>query len=129
MSVWDMPEGPQNVFSRACSPGGDRVRNVYDSYLCCVNRIVLRTREQLIFVPNGLSMAKLGAIEGLGECVAQCAEAGYTRWQRFVVCASQAVARRARVDWLQPILAAPVMALCRVRAFFIAQKGNGHNAP
>lgn len=61
--------------------------------------------------------------------LAQCAETSCAQWQQFVVCPSQAVARRSRADRDRPILAAPVTAVRRVKAFFVSQKVNGRNAP
>ena len=74
-------------------------------------------------------MAMLGAFKGMGGRLAQCAETSYAQWQQFVVCASQAVARRTRVDWVLSISAKPLMAVRRAKAFFVAQKVNGRNAP
>ena len=130
MLVWDMPDGPQNISLRGCALAGDGVWSAYEGYLCAVNRIIRRhTVEYIEFEPTKLSMAMIGAFKAMGGRVAQCAETSYAQWQQFVVCASQAVARRSRSDWVRPILAAPVKAVRRVKAFFVSQKVNGRNAP
>lgn len=130
MLVWDMPDGPQNVFLRGCAPAGDGVWNAYESYLSVFNRIIRRHAVEYIeFEPTKLSMAMIGAFKAMGGRVAQCVETSYAQWQQFVVCASQAVARRSRADRDRPILAAPVTAVRRVKAFFVSQKVNGRNAP
>lgn len=130
MLILAMPEGIQNVLTQGFEPAGDDVRNAYESYRCAVNRILRRqSMEYIDFVPTKLSMAMLGAFKAMGGRVAQCAETSYAQWQQFVVCASQAVARRTRFDWVQPILVMPVMAVRRVKAFFVSQKVNGRNAP
>jgi hypothetical protein len=130
MLVWDMPDGPQNVALRGCAPAGDGVWTAYEGYLSVYSRIIRRhTVEYIDFEPTKLSMAMIGAFKAMGGRVALCAETSYAQWQQFVVCASQAVARRSRADWVRPILAAPVTAVRRVKAFFVAQKVNGRNAP
>jgi len=102
------------------------VWSAYEGYLRIIRRY---TVEYIEFEPTKLSMAMIGAFKAMGGRVAQCAETSYAQWQQFVVCASQAVARRSRADWVRPILAAPVTAVRRVKAFFVAQKVNGRNAP
>lgn len=130
MLVWDMPDGPQNVSLRGCAPAGDGVVTAYEGYLSVFSRIIRRhTVEYIDFEPTKLSMAMIGAFKAMGGRVALCAETSYAQWQQFVVCASQAVARRSRADWVRPVLAAPVTAVRRVKAFFVAQKVNGRNAP
>jgi len=126
MLVWDMPNGPHNVSLRGCAPADDGVWSAYEGYLRIIRRY---TVEYIEFEPTKLSMAMIGAFKAMGGRVAQCAETSYAQWQQFVVCASQAVARRSRADWVRPILAAPVTAVRRVKAFFVAQKVNGRNAP
>ena len=130
MLVWDIPEGPQNVCLRGCAPAGDSGGNACEGYLCAVSGIIRRHAVEYIdFEPTKLSMAMIGVFKAMGGRVAQCVESSYAQWQQFVVCASQAVARRSRSDWARPIVAAPVTAVRRVKAFFVAQKVNGRNAP
>jgi hypothetical protein len=130
MLVWDMPDGPQNVSLRGCAPAGAGVGTAYEGYLSVYSRIIRRhTVEYIDFEPTKLSMAMIGAFKAMGGRVAVCAETSYAQWQQFVVCASQAVARRSRSEWVRPVLAVPVTAVRRVKAFFVAQKVNGRNAP
>lgn len=130
MLVWDMPDGPQNVSLRGCAPAGEGVGTAYEGYLSVYSRIIRRhTVEYIDFEPTKLSMAMIGAFKAMGGRVAVCAETCYAQWQQFVVCASQAVARRSRSEWVRPVLAVPVTAVRRVKAFFVAQKVNGRNAP
>lgn len=130
MLVWDMPDGPQNVSLQGSAPAGEGVVTAYEGYLSVYSRIIRRhTVEYIDFEPTKLSMAMIGAFKAMGGRVALCAETSYAQWQQFVVCASQALARRSRSDWVRPVLAAPVTAARRVKAFFVAQKVNGRNAP
>ena len=130
MLVWEMPDRPQNICLRGSAPVGDSVWNAYEGYLSAYSRIIRRhTVEYIDFEPTKLSMAMVGAFKAMGGRVAQCAETSYAQWQQFVVCAAQAVARRSRSDRVRPILAAPVTAVRRVKAFFVAQKVSGRNAP
>jgi len=130
MLILVMPERIQNVVTQGFGPAGNGVQNAYESYSCAVNRILRQqSMEYINFVPTKLSTAMLGAFKAMGGRVAQCAETSYAQWQQFVVCASQAVARRTRADWVQPILAMSVMAVRRVKAFFVSEKVSGRNAP
>lgn len=129
MLVWDMPEVPQNVFTRGIAAEGEGLLSRYGHYFSSANRIILRGSEQFCFVPNKLSMAILGAFKGLGGRVARCAETSYAQWRQFVVCASQVAERRTRFERVLSLLARPAMAVRRAKAFFIAQKVNGRNAP
>lgn len=129
MLVWEVPDPSQNVFSRGIAAEGGGLAGGHGSYFSSVNRIILRENEQFFLVPNKLSMAILGAFKGLGGRVAHCAETSYAQWQQFVICASQAATRRTHVERALPLLARPAMAVRRAKAFFIAQKVNGRNAP
>lgn len=130
MLVWDVPDGPQNIPLRGCAPAGDGVWSAYGGCLYACYKIIQRhTLECVEFEPTKLSMAMIGAFQAMGGRVAQCDETSYAQWKQFVVCASQAVARRSLADWVRPILAASVTAVRRVKAFFVAQKVNGRNAP
>ena len=129
MLVWDAPQGTPNIFTMVGAGLGSNVRNAYEGYLCSVNRILLRESEQFIFLPNKLSAAMIGAFKAMGGRVANCVETSYAQWQQYTVCAVQAVARRSRATSAKPMLATPIRAVRRVKAFFVSQKVNGRNAP
>ena len=129
MLVWDVPQGTPNMFTNVGAGLGSDVRNAYENYLCSVNRIILRDSERFLFVPNKLSAAMIGAFKAMGGRVANSAEISYAQWQQYVVCAMQGIARRSRAASTNPSLVAPIRAVRRVKAFFVAQKVNGRNAP
>jgi hypothetical protein len=104
-------------------------RSAYEGYLSSVNRIILRESERFIFLPNKLSAAMIGAFKAMGGRVADSVETSYAQRQQFAVCAMQAVARRSRATSAKPMLATPIRAVRRVKAFFVSQKVNGRNAP
>lgn len=101
----------------------------YEGYLCAVNRILLQEREQLTFIPNKLSAAMIGAFKAMGGSVVDSVETGYAQWQQYAGCAMQAVARRSLATRAKPLAVTLILALRRVKAFFISQKVNGRNAP
>ncbi len=129
MLVWDTPQGTPNIFTMD-GPGlsGD-ARSAYEGYLCSVNRIILRESARFIFLPNKLSAAMIGAFKAMAGRVEDSVETSYAQWQQYAVCAAQAVARRSRATSAKPMLATPIRAVRRVKAFFVAQKVNGRNAP
>ena len=129
MLVWDAPLGTANIFTMVGAGLGSDVRNAYESYLCSVNRIILRDSERFMFVPNKLSAAMIGAFKAMGGRVANSAETSYAQWQQYAVCAVQAIARRSRAASAKPLLVTPIRAVRRVKAFFVSQKVNGRNAP
>ena len=129
MLVWEEHCGMPNIFAVAGRIEGRERLSTYESYFSSVNRIILRDSARYEFVPNKLSAAMIGAFKAMGGRVVDSIETSYAQWQQFVVCASQAVARRSCADRGRPILAAPVTAVRRVKAFFVSQKVNGRNAP
>ena len=129
MLVWDAPQGTPNIFTMgAAGLSGDACSN-YEDYLCSANRIVLRESERFVFLPNKLSAAMIGAFKAMGGRVANSVETSYGQWQQYAVCALQAVARRSRAASAAPVVANPIQAVRRVKAFFVSQKVNGRNAP
>ena len=66
MLVWDAPQGTPNMFTTVGAGLGSDVRNAYESYLCSVNRIILRDSERFMFVPNKLSAAMIGTFKAMG---------------------------------------------------------------
>jgi hypothetical protein len=129
MLIWDDHTGPQIVVMRADVGLNCDVRSMYESYRCSVSGIIARGSEGLIFVPNKLSAAMIGAFMAVGGRVAHCIETSYAQWHQFVLCAVQAIARGSRTVSTQPMVVPPIRAVRRVKAFFVAQKVNGHNAP
>jgi hypothetical protein len=129
MLVRDTPQGPPNVFTVAAADGGFDVRSEYESFMCCVNRIIRRDTERLLFAPNKLSAAVIGAFMAIGGQVAHCVEASYAQWHQFVVGAVRAASQRSRTASTQPMVATPSSAIRRVKAFFVAQKVDARNAP
>jgi hypothetical protein len=129
MLVWDAHTGPQIVLTTADVALSCDVRSMYESYLCSVNRIIARESEWLMFVPNKLSAAMIGAFMAVGGRVAHCIETSYAQWHQFVLCAVHAIARGSRTVSTQPMVVPPIRAVRRVKAFFVAQKVDGHNAP
>lgn len=109
MLVWDTPQGPPNAFT--------------------VSGIIRRDSERLLFVPNKLSAAVVGAFMAIGGQVAHCVETSYAQWHQFVVGAVRAASHRLRTASTQTMVATPISAIRRVNAFFVAQKVDGRNAP
>lgn len=129
MLVWDEREGSPNVFKMAAVSSDRDVRSFYDRYLCSVNRIVLRDGERFDFLPNKLSAAMIGAFKAMCGRVVVAVETRYAQWQQYVVCATQAVAKRSREVSAQPLSVSTVRPLRGAKAFFVSQKVNGRNAP
>lgn len=129
MLVWEESGGMPNIFAVAGLTEGRAGLSAYESHFSAVNRIILRHRERVEFVPTKLSAAMIGAFRAMGGHVADSIETRYARWQQYVVCAMQAVARRARAATVKPLTVTPVRAVRHVKAFFVSQKVNGRNAP
>jgi hypothetical protein len=129
MLVWDAPQGTPNIFTMDGAWLSSDARSAYKGYLCSVNRIILRESERFIFLPNKLSAAMIGAFKAMGGRVEDSVETSYAQWQQYAVCAVQAVSRRSRATSAKSMLATPIRAVRRVKAFFVAQKVNGRNAP
>ena len=129
MLVWDAPGETPYVFTVA----GVSERRVglyaYESYLCSVDRILMRDREQFTFLPNKLSAAMIGAFMAVRGRIVDSIETSCAQWQQYVVCAMQTVAGRSRAATVKPLTVTPVRAVRRVKAFFVSQKVNGRNAP
>ena len=129
MLVWDDRGGAPNIFAMNGVGANQDARSVYESYLCSVNRIILRDGERFDFLPNKLSAAMIGAFKAMCGRAVVAVETRYAQWQQYVVCATQAVARRSREVSAQPLSALPIRPLRRAKAFFVSQKVNGRNAP
>ncbi len=123
MLVWEYPTGPAE-FER--SPSSYSLA----AYEYCVLARRQRESEYLPsrFVSTRLSAAMVGAFQGVRRRSAACAETLYPQWRQFVVLASSTPARRrrklARRSSTTPRPSAP-----RARAFFVAHKVDGRNAP
>lgn len=129
MLVWDDRDGAPNIFAMNGVGANRHGRSVYESYLCSVNRIILRDGERFDFLPNKLSAAMIGAFKAMCGRSVVAVEAGYAQWQQYMVCAKQAVAKRSRQVSAQPLSVSTVRPLRRAKAFFVSQKVNGRNAP
>jgi len=129
MLVWDAPEGTPNIFTMDGAGLIGDARSACEGGLCSVNRIILGESERFIFLPNNLSAAMIGAFKAMGGRVANSVETRYSQWQQYAVCVVQAVSRRSRAASAKRMLATPTRAVRRVKAFFVAQKANGRNAP
>ncbi len=129
MLVWEEHCGMPNVFAIAGVTDGRDGASAYESYFSSVNRIILGDSARYEFVPNKLSAAMIGAFKAMGGRVVDSIETSYAQWQQYVVCAMQAVARRSHAATAKPLTVTPVRAVRRVKAFFVAQKVNGRNAP
>lgn len=129
MLVWDDRDGAPNIFAMNGVSANRDARSVYESYLCSVNRIILRDGERFDFLPNKLSAAMIGAFKAMCGRAVVAAETRYAQWQQYVVCAAQAVAKLSRQVSAQPLSVSTVRLLRRAKAFFVSQKVNGRNAP
>ena len=129
MLVWDDREGAPNIFAMDGAGAIQAARSVYESYRCSVNRIILRDGERFDFLPNKLSAAMIGAFKAMCGRAVVAVETRYAQWQQYVVCATQAVAKRCREVSAQPLSVSTVRPLRRAKAFFVSQKVNGRNAP
>lgn len=81
------------------------------------------------FVSTRLSAALVGALQGIRRRSASCAETLYSQWRQFVVLASATPARRRRKLTSRRSSATPRPTAPRARAFFVAHKVDGRNAP
>lgn len=81
------------------------------------------------FVSTRLSAAMVGAFQGVRRRSAFRAETLYSQWRQFVVLASALPARRRRKLRSCRSSAAPRPTARRARAFFVAHKVDGRNAP
>ncbi|WP_425259044.1 hypothetical protein ACPOLB_27330 (plasmid) [Rubrivivax sp. RP6-9] len=129
MLVWDDREGALNIFAMNGVSANRDARSVYESYLCSLNRIILRDGERFDFLPNKLSAAMIGALKAMCGCAVVAVETRYAQWQQYVVCATLAVAKRSREVSAQHLSVSTVRPLRRAKAFFVSQKVNGRNAP
>lgn len=129
MLVWDDRERALSIFAMSSVGANQDARSVYESYRCSVNRIILRDGERFDFVPNKLSAAMIGAFKAMCGRAVVAVETRYAQWQQYVVCATQAVAKRSREVSAQPLSVSTVRPLRRAKAFFVSQKVNGRNAP
>lgn len=129
MLVWDDREGTPNIFAMDGVGANQDARSVYESYRCSVNRIILRDGERFDFLPNKLSAAMIGAFKAMCGRAVVAVETRFAQWQQYVVCATQAVAKRSREASAQPLSVSTVRPLRRAKAFFVSQKVNGCNAP
>lgn len=129
MLVWDDREGTPNIFAMSGVSANREARSVYESYLCSVNRIILRDGERFDFLPSKLSAAMIGAFKAMRGRAVIAVETRYAQWQQYVVCATQAVAKRSREVSAKPLSVSTVRPLPRAKAFFVSQKVNGRNAP
>ncbi len=129
MLVWDDREGAPNILAMSGVGANRDARSAYESYLCSVNRIILRDGERFDFLPNKLSAAMIGAFKAMCGRAVVAVETRYAQWQQYVVCATQAVAKRSREVLAQPLSVSTVRPLRRAKAFFVSQKVNGRNAP
>lgn len=129
MLVWDDREGAPSIFAMSGVGANRDARSVYESYLCSVNRIILRDGVRFDFLPNKLSAAMIGAFKAMCGSAMVAVETRYAQWQQYVVCATQAIAKRSREVSAQPLSVSTVRPLRRAKAFFVSQKVNGRNAP
>ena len=129
MLVWDDREGAPNIFAMNGVGAIRDACSVYESYLCSVNRIILRDGERFDFLPNKLSAAMIGAFKAMCGRAVVAVETRYAQWQQYVVCATQAVAKRSREVSAQHLSVSTVRPLRRAKAFFVSQKVNGRIAP
>lgn len=129
MLVWDDREGALSIFAMSSVGANQDARSVYESYLCSVNRIILRDGERFDFLPNRLSAAMIGAFKAMCGRAVVAVETRFAQGQQYVVCATQAVAKRSRQVSAQPLSVSTVRPLRRAKAFFVSQKVNGRNAP
>ena len=81
------------------------------------------------FALKKLSAAMLDALMGASGRAVDAIEASHALGQQYAVRVSQALARRSRAATAKPPTVAPVIAVRRVKAFFVSQKVNGRNAP
>ena len=81
------------------------------------------------FVSTKLSTAMIGAYQGVRRRSAFRAETLYSQWRQFVVLASSTPARRRRKLTSRRSSATPRPTAPRARAFFVAHKVDGRNAP
>lgn len=129
MLVWDDREGAPNILAMSGVSANRDARSVYESYLCSVNRIILRDGERFDFLPNKLSAAMIGAIKAMCGRAVVAVETCYAQWQQYAGCAMRAVAQRSRQALTQPLSVTPFRPVRRAKAFFVSQKVNGRNAP
>lgn len=129
MLVWDDRDGVPNILAMSGVGANQDAHSVYERYLCSVNRIILRDGERFDFLPNKLSAAMIGAFKAMCGRAVVAVETRFAQWQQYVVCATQAVAKRSREVSAQPLSVSTVRPLRRAKAFFVAQKVNGRNAP
>ncbi|MFZ2988618.1 hypothetical protein [Ideonella sp.] len=129
MLVWDAPQGTPNIFAMDGAGLRGEARSAYEGCLYSVRRIIMRGSERFILLQNKLSAAMIGAFKAMGGRVANSVETSYAQWRQYAVCDVQAVALRSRATSAKPMLATPIQAVRRVKAFFVSQKVNRRNAP
>ncbi|TXH48073.1 MAG: hypothetical protein E6Q93_27160 [Burkholderiaceae bacterium] len=81
------------------------------------------------FISTRLSAAMVGAIQGVRRRSASCAETLYSQWLQFVVLASALPSRRRRKLASRRTSTVPRPTAPRAKAFFVAHKVDGRNAP
>ncbi len=124
MLVWECLMGPGKL---------DRVPNSYTLEAYEYYVAARRQRESDFlpsrFVSTRLSAAVIGAFQGVRRRSAFRAETLYSQWRQFVVLASALPARRRRKLASRRSSIVPRPTAPRAKAFFVAHKVDGRNAP
>lgn len=129
MLVGNANEAMLSAFRRACVGVLPAPRQTSEGHWLADARISLRNVELFGFSPNKLSAALAGAFKAMAGRFGSALEVSYSQWQQFAVCADEAATRRSRVPAVKPWMARLACANRRVKAFVVAQKVNGRNAP
>jgi hypothetical protein len=91
--------------------------------------LVWEDPDEFDFVPSKLAQAMTNALKTMAGFVVVAIETSYAQWQLYAGAVMQAVARRSRGEAGKPSVAKSISTMRRVKAFFVSQKVNGHNAP
>ncbi len=124
MIVWEHLVGPGE---RDRSPDS-RALSAYRDYVVA-HHLLESDFLPRRFVSTRLSAAMVGAFQGVRRRSAFRAETLYSQWRQFVVLASALPARRRRKLTSRRSSATPRPTAPRARAFFVAHKVDGRNAP
>lgn len=124
MLVWEMLIGPGELDRSPNSPALAAYADFVAAHHLLESDFAPRR-----FISTRLSAAMIGAFRGVRRRSAACAETLYPQWHQFVVQASSTLARRRRKLTSRRSSAAPRPTAPRARAFFVAHKVDGRNAP
>lgn len=124
MLVWELLVGSDELDRSSNSPA----HAAYADFVAAHRMLELDFLPRR-FISTRLSAAMVGAIQGIRRRSATYAETLYSQWLQFVVLASALPTRRRRKLASRRSSNVPRPTAPRAKAFFVAHKVDGRNAP